>query len=297
MAWPVVAAALCIAAVHGAEECVAPPVGSEYAHDPPSFFPTSFHEVPVLAVKQETHNTKRITFLLPEGVSLNLPVSSAIAMNAPGTGEDGKDVVRAYNPISPNSMLGQFELLVKVYSEGRASKYAGTLQPGDRVAFKQAKIGVKPWQYPFGKETITMVAGGTGIAPMIQALHPLLTTPGDTTRVRLLYGSLTPDDILLKEELDAYAAAFPDRFEVHYVVGREEWDDSARDSHGWEGEVGWVDEEKLGRLAFPPSPTTAIWVCGLDAMYVSLAGSRMKPLAPGSALHKLGYTPEMVWRS
>ena len=228
---------------------------------------------------------------------LNLPVSSAIVMNAPGAGEGGKDAARAYNPISANSLLGSFELVIKQYEAGVASKYAGSLQPGDRVAFKQVKPNLKAWQYPFGKETITMVAGGTGIAPMIQALHPLLNTPGDTTRVRLLYGSLTPDDIVLKAELDALAAAHADRFELHYVVGREAWDVSARDAHGWEGEVGWVDEDKIRRLAFPPSPTTALWVCGLDALYVSLAGSRMKPLAPGSALHNLGYAPEMVWRS
>ena len=53
----------------------------------------------------------------------------------------------------------------------------------------------------------------------------------------------------------------------------------------------------MRRLAFPPSPGTVVWVCGVDAMYVDLAGSRMKPLAPDSVLGRLGYTEEMVWRS
>ena len=68
----------------------------------------------------------------------------------------------------------------------------------------EVKPNIKPFLYPFpGVERITMLAGGTGIAPMIQALHVLLTTPGDKTRVRLLYGNLSPADIMLKAELDA----------------------------------------------------------------------------------------------
>lgn len=44
-------------------------------------------------------------------------------------------------------------------------------------------------QYPFGKKAIGMICGGTGITPMIQALHALLGTVGDNTTVSMLYGS------------------------------------------------------------------------------------------------------------
>ena len=142
-----------------------------------------------------------------------------------------------------------------------------------------------------------MLAGGTGVAPMIQALHPLLETPGETTKVRLIYGNKSPSEIMLKSELDRLAAAHSDRFEVIYVVGESEDDDRAVENEGWSGEVGWIDAEKVSRLAFPPAEGTAIWVCGVDDMYVALAGSRLKPLAPDSVLAKLGYSEDMVWRS
>ena len=51
------------------------------------------------------------------------------------------------------------------------------------------------------------------------------------------------------------------------------------ENEGWSGEVGWIDAEKVSRLAFPPAEGTAIWVCGVDDMYVALAGSRLKPLS------------------
>jgi cytochrome-b5 reductase len=269
--------------------------GLEYATDPPCYFPTTFLEVPVTAVRQETHNSKIVTFGLPEGVSLSLPVSSAIVMNAPGI-KDGKDDAKPYNPISSNTVLGSFDLLVKTYPGGMVSKYANNLKPGDLVGFKQTKAQVKPFRYPFGKASITMLAGGSGIAPMFQALHPLLKTPGETTKVHLIYGSLTVDDIMLKEDLDQFAKDYPDRFKVTYVVGSKA-DDKSAAQKGWTGEMGWIDEEKVQRLAYPSSEDTAIWICGLEDMYKSLAGSRMLPLKEGSALVNLGYKKDMVWRS
>lgn len=269
----------------------------EYATSPPCYFPTTLLEVPVTGVKQLTATTKLISFGLPDGVSLNLAVSAAILMNVPGGGKDGKDLVRPYNPVSPNTQLGSFDLLVKIYPEGIASKYIDKLQVGDLVGFKQLKGNVKAWRYPFGKESITMVAGGTGIAPMYQALLPLLETPGDTTQVRLLFGNRDEKDILLKDELDKMAQKYPDRLEVVYVVG-ETADDSSATARGWEGEVGWIDEAKLKTYAFPPGAGTVVWICGVDEMYKSLAGGRLtKGIKAGSALHNLGYAEEMVWRS
>lgn len=268
--------------------------GFEYASEPPGFFPTTWYEVLVKEVRRETHNSKIITFSLPDGGSLNLPVSSALLLNAPGAGKGGKDVMKPYNPVSGNNIMGSFDLLVKTYAEGQATKFLDNAKVGDAVSFKQIKPNVKKWQYPFGKASITMLAGGTGIAPMFQALHPLLTTPGDTTKVHLIYGNSLPEDIMLKAELDQFAASHPERFQVTYVVGNTADDKSAP---GWTGEMGWIDEEKVKRLAFPPSQDTVIWVCGLDDMYKSLAGSRAAALKPGSALHNLGYTEDMIWRS
>ena len=291
------AAVLLLALTAADDECAAAPADAAYA-SPGMHFPTDWLEVPVLAVRSETHDSKVITFRLPAGASLNLPISSAILMKAPGVGDGGKDVIKPYNPISSNKLLSSFELLVKVYAEGTASAYAGRLQPGDRVSFKQVAGNIKPFRYPFaGVERLTMLAVGTGIAPMLQALWPLLETPGDATRVRLLYGNKSPADIMLKATLDELARAHADRLEIVYVVGEDAHDDRAIDNDGWEGETGWIDEDKIKRLAFPPAADTAVWLCGVDAMYTSLAGSRLKPLAPDSVLARLGYSEDMVWRS
>ena len=271
------------------ETCFAQaPKDAKYASD--CYFPSNhFLEVPVLAIKEETHDSKIVTLGLPSGRKLNHPVSSAILMNVPK--EDGKFTLRPYNPIS--SEEGSFKLLIKIYPEGVAGKYVSQLKVGEKVAFKQTKGNIKKFQFPFEEaQKITMVAGGTGIAPMYQALVPILEQ--STQQVRLLYGSKTLSDIMLKKELDELGEKYSDRFSVYYVIGDEEFDTRHEASSGYE--TGWVDGEKMKRFGFHPNESVA-WLCGVDDMYTSLAGSRMKPLTEESALYKLGFTDTNVWRS
>jgi len=229
-------------------------------------------------------------------------------------------VLRPYNPISSNEERGSFSLLVKIYPGGKAGTYVDGLRAGDAVAFKQTKGNVKKFRHPFRNAQtgapvthITMLAGGTGIAPMLQALHPILAA-GHGPDVRLLYGNRGMRDIMLRSELDRLQERHPHRLRVHYVVG--EADDAADDGEGdavcRDGDAdgacadpayerGWINEEKVRRLGFPPAAdgSSVVWICGVDAMYVSLAGSRAKPVAAGTPVHNLGFSDkdDTVWRS
>lgn len=270
--------------------------------------PTEFTPLPLLAKERASHDSDVYTFGLPVGRSLDLPVCGCILLRAPGRGRaegagaaefDGTDAVRPYTPISDNAMTGQFQLLVKRYQHGAVSEYLHGLLPGfSEVDFKHIKFNVKE-QYPFpNKEHITMLCAGTGVTPMYQALHKLLGTPGDNRKVVLLVGNRSPADILLKPELDAWAAAHPTRLKVVHVVG-ERADEPP--PPGWAStetyvaESGHVDEAKIARYAAPPDAGSLVFVCGTPAMYESLCGPRgEKGLAEGSTLQRLGYTTEMV---
>ena len=269
----------------------------EYASS--CFLPTDWTSLPLVARREVTADTSIYEFGLPAGQSLDLPVCACILLRAPGCGADGADVVRPYTPISDSATTGKFELLVKRYPEGAASQYLHGLTPGaTTVDFKHIKFNIKA-QYPFpGKKTFTMVCGGTGITPMYQALLKLLGTPGDDRQTVLLYGSKSPDDILLRDELDALAKAHPERLRVVHVVG-DRPDASA--PTGWAStpthtaEVGWIDERKLREHAFPPSDDTLVFVCGVPAHYEALCGPRTEAeLGDGTILHRLGYTASQI---
>merc|ERR1712007_223444 len=89
--------------------------------------------------------------------------------------DQGNWVVRPYTPVSTNAKLGQVDLMVKVYPEGKVSQHLDKLEIGQCVEFKHIPVNVKI-QYPSFKPAIGMLVGGTGITPMIQALHMILGT-------------------------------------------------------------------------------------------------------------------------
>ena len=66
-----------------------------------------------------------------------------------------------------------------------------------------------------------MIAGGTGITPMLQVITAIIRDEYDTTTtMALLFANQTEEDILLREELDGLARKHPHRFRVAYTLDR-----------------------------------------------------------------------------
>ena len=56
-----------------------------------------------------------------------------------------------------------------------------------------------------------MIAGGTGITPMLQVIRAILKNPRDTTKLYLIFANQTEEDILLRQELESLQS---DRFHL-----------------------------------------------------------------------------------
>merc|ERR1712078_15576 len=143
-----------------ADHAIDLPEGAEYCST--CVIPTDWAEVPLVGRRKYNHDSTVFSFGLPAGKSLNLPVCACVLVR--GKNASGEVAVRPYTPTSPNSVLGSFDLLVKVYEQGTVSKYLDGLEIGAKVGFKHIPFNIKA-QYPFGKKTITMIAGGTGSLP------------------------------------------------------------------------------------------------------------------------------------
>lgn len=105
--------------------------------------------------------TQVFTFELPD-TSKPLGLSTCACILAKGGKDDeGNAVVRPYTPISTNNLIGKFELMVKVYPNGKLSQHMSNMPLGDSLEFKHIKPNVKI-QYPFNKQKIGMICGGTG---------------------------------------------------------------------------------------------------------------------------------------
>jgi cytochrome-b5 reductase len=235
-------------------------------------------------------------FELPDkNKSLGLSTCACILA---GTEIDEEMVVRPYTPISTNADIGTFDLLIKKYPGGKMSTFLGNMKPSDGpvVGFKHIPFNVKI-QYPFNKEKhahpkfIAMICGGTGITPMIQALHAILgDSESNIEKVHLLYGSRTFDDILGRQMIDDWCATHP-KFSVTHVLSHEEKDVEPH------CKKGFIDRALLESTVPPASEgdNVLIFICGPPVMYDILCGPRDDKTVTG-VLGDMGYSSDQVYK-
>lgn len=251
-------------------------------------FAEDFVAVPLLERIPVSSTSSVLRFGLPDTSSpLNLSTCACILAKATIGGEA---VIRPYTPISTNELKGCFDLLVKDYgSTAKMSKLlCQDLKVGETVEFKHIQFNVKI-QAPFQPKKICMLVGGTGITPMVQALHAILGDNESDTEVVMLYGSKVADDILGKELVDTWAQDHKDRFKVVHILS----DEPANSE--WTGLRGYIDSDTI-KSNFPdPSAgdDLLIFVCGPPPMYDALCGPRDQKELKG-LLAGMGYKAEQV---
>lgn len=105
---------------------------------------------------------------------------------------------------------------------------------------------------------IGMLAGGTGITPMLQIIRAILKNPEDKTMVTLIYANVTMEDILLREDLEDFAERYPEKFKLFLVVEKP--------SDTWTGGVGFITEAMIREHCPPPATDIKILICGPPPM-------------------------------
>lgn len=206
--------------------------------------PDTLQDFPISQITRISHNTAIYRFKLPDEKSiLGLPIGQHISLAAtldvtdPKTGStERKEVVRSYTPISSDVNPGYFDLLIKSYPTGNISRHLGTLKVGDTMKVKGPK-GAMVYT-PNMVRRFGMIAGGTGITPMLQVINAIRRgrAVGDRTIVDLIFANVNPEDILMKEELDSLAKA-DDKINVYYVLNNP--------PEGWTGGVGFVTADMI----------------------------------------------------
>lgn len=87
----------------------------------PFLDPSEFQPVPLVEKTLITHNTVRLRFALPDPEQrVGLPIGQHISFKAQG--EDGKDVIRPYTPVSDDDQLGAVDFVIKLYPTGKMSQ-------------------------------------------------------------------------------------------------------------------------------------------------------------------------------
>jgi len=240
----------------------------------------SKQKIPFKLIEKESisHDTRRFRFALqsPKHV-LGLPIGQHMYLSAK---IDGKLVVRPYTPTTSDDEVGYFDLVIKVYFKnvhpkfpdgGKMSQYLEGLEMGDTIDVRgpsghltyqhrgvfEIKQSGKPSRTMKCKK-VGMIAGGTGITPMLQIIQAVIKDAGDTTHMSLLYANQTEGDILVREELERIQKEHPTRFSLWYTLDRPD--------DGWSYSSGFVNEDMLREHLPASGDDSVVLMCGPPPM-------------------------------
>lgn len=223
---------------------------------------------------------------IPSSKELLSPRSVRIAKVTRPTA-DAVSLELAFEGATPSFHAGQFmTLVVTVNGETLRRAYSIHTAPHEgriAVCVKRVKDGkVSNWLVDHAREgdvlqvlgpsgsfglaselptpnRVVLVGGGSGVTPLASIAGALLHEDG-TSKITLLFGNRSLDDVIFRDALEALAARHPDRFELRHVL------ESPPD--GWLGGVGRLDPEtcarELDRLEHLDA--AEIFLCGPEGM-------------------------------
>ena len=247
--------------------------------------PRKWVTLPLQSKTVQSHDTRVFRFALPsEKHVLGLPVGQHFFVKAT---VNGKAVIRAYTPVRDGE--GWVDLLIKVYfanvhprfpAGGLLTQHIDGLAIGDTI---EVKGPIGHYSFPpqitgeplcfnhvdkkkmqtFAK--VGLIAGGSGITPVMQVATALLKDPATKVEVHILYANQTPTDILMADELNAFEK--DPRAHVWYTVDRPGGNpDHPLNADDWKYSTGFINEQMVRDYLPAPSAETVVFMCGPPMM-------------------------------
>src|SRR4051794_15973453 len=113
------------------------------------------------------------------------------------TAEDGYSAQRSYSLSRPTDGE-RIELTVQQIDDGEVSPYLTGVRPGEEIELRGPIGGWFVWR-PADKGRILLVAGGSGIVPLMAMLRQRISV--GSAEVRLVYSVRSPADVYYATEL------------------------------------------------------------------------------------------------
>ena len=139
---------------------------------------------------------------------------------------------------------------------------------------------------------VALITGGAGITPMYQLTNAILKNPNDKTKVTLIFGVNSDEDVLFEPEFRELERKFPDRFKAVYTVSNPTKDSSFL--------KGYVTRELLkAHIPGPEERDVKVLFCGPPAMETAIVGSKGflgTQGGVGGVLREMGYSNDQVYK-
>jgi ferredoxin-NADP reductase len=179
------------------------------------------------------------------------------------TASDGYSAVRSYSIASAPNSEGRVELTVVRLTNGEVSPYlAREVAVGDRLELRGPIGGWFVWR-PQQRELIQLIAGGSGIVPLIAMIRSRASA-GSTAPFRLLYSVRDPEAVLYRDELKALSD-HEKSVSLTYAYTRAA-------PKNWPRPPGRIDAALITNTTWPSTLVPTCYVCGATPFVESAAG-------------------------
>lgn len=229
--------------------------------------PREYQDFELVQKTKLTHNTYLLRFALQTKTTvLGLPVGKHITMRNP----DGD--ARPYTPVSSDDDLGHVDFVIKVYPDGKMTQHLEKMKVGEYLPMRgpMGKIVYgAPGQFDIGTRQVVshkfshicMVAGGTGITPHLQVIRQVVKDASDKTKVSIIFGNVSEDDILCRQELEEVNQN--DNVDVFFVVDKHDNADQWKKNGGG---IGYVTADMLQERFGDAADDKVAMLCGPKIM-------------------------------
>lgn len=133
-----------------------------------------------------------------------------------------EELRRSYSLVNaPGEKSETLDILVKQVEDGRMSTYLNTeAKVGDVLEVMPPDGHFYTHYNPANEKVYVGLAAGSGISPVLSNLKEALYQEPKSI-VWLFFSNRSRQEIIFREQIDALAVQFPDRFKVRYLLSRE----------------------------------------------------------------------------
>jgi Na+-transporting NADH:ubiquinone oxidoreductase subunit F len=197
---------------------------------PEELFNIKEFETEVEFIKELTYDIKLVRFKLIEPNEIEFKAGQYIQLYTQPYADVKESVSRAYSIASPSFEKNHVELMIRLIPDGISTTWVHQhVRQHDHVKL----VGpMGDFYLRDGDEEIVMVAGGSGMAPMVSLLHHI-EQESIQRKITYFFGAVTKKDLFYLDEMKSFEQRLPSFTFVPALSAPEPDDD-------WEGETGLI---------------------------------------------------------
>jgi ring-1,2-phenylacetyl-CoA epoxidase subunit PaaE len=239
---------------------------------------SKYFHLTVKEIIEETSDTKTISFWQPIHQAVTYKAGQFITVILE---VNGKKERRSYS-MSSSPREASLAITVKRVGKGLISNYlCDSLKVGDAVEVMEPMGHFIAEANTEKARNIVLFGGGSGITPLMSIIKTILPVE-QKSRLFLVYGSRSEEDIIFKKQLDTLEQEYKGRFKVIHVL--------TKPSYTWHGYKTRINQAStvifLKQDIGVPIADSEYFLCGPEGMMEQVTNALKLFNVPAENIHK-----------